>query len=48
MLDDPNLTSRPSANGRYRAFTLEKMMHSSDEVIGIYEQMERIPGIISI
>lgn len=48
MLDDPNLTSRPSANGRYRAFSLEKMMHSSDEVIAVYQQMTRIPGIISI
>lgn len=48
LLDDPNLTSRPSTNGRYRAFSLEKNMRSSEEIIAIYEKMERIPGIISI
>lgn len=48
LLDDPNLTSRPSANGRYRAFSLEKMMHSSEEVVAVYEKMMLIPGIISI
>ena len=48
MLDDPNLTSRPSTNGRYRAFSLEKKMHSSDEVVAVYEKMMLIPGIISI
>ena len=48
LLDDPHLTSRPSTNGRYRAFTSEKMMGSSEEIISVYEKMERIPGIISI
>lgn len=48
MLDDSNLTSRPSTNGRYQAFSLEKMVSSSEEIISIYERMERIPGIISI
>ena len=48
LLDDPNLTSRPSSNGRYKAFSLEKTMGSSEEIISIYEKMERIPGIISI
>lgn len=48
LLDDPNLTSRPSANGRYRAFSLDKQMNSSEEVIAIYEMMTPIPGIISI
>ena len=48
LLDDPNLTSRPSTNGRYRAFSLDKMVHSSDEVVAVYEKMMLIPGIISI
>ena len=48
LLDDPNLTSRPSTNGRYRAFSLDKMVHSSEEVVAIYEKMMLIPGIISI
>ena len=48
LLDDPNLTSRPSTNGRYRAFSLDKMVHSSEEVLAVYEKMMLIPGIISI
>ena len=48
MLDDPNLTSRPSKNGRYRAFSLDKMVYSSEEIVTVYEKMKLIPGIISI
>ena len=48
LLDDPNLTFRPSSNGRYKAFSLEKTMGSSEEIISIYEKMKLIPGIISI
>ena len=48
LLDNPNLTYRPSKNGRYRAFSLDKMVHSSEEVVAIYEKMMLIPGIISI
>ena len=48
LIDDPNLTSRPSTNGRYRAFSLDKIVHSSDEVVAVYIKMNLIPGIISI
>ena len=38
MLDDPNLTSRPSTNGRYRAFSLDKMVHSSSWIFSHPDQ----------
>ena len=48
LLDDPNLTSRSSTNGRYRAFSLDKTVNSAEEVVEVYEKMMLIPGIISI
>lgn len=48
LLDVDDLQSRSSSKGRFVAFTLEKEMHSSDEVIALYERMSRIPGIITL
>lgn len=45
--DDP-VQVRKSKNGRFTAFTMEMYMHSSDEVIAIYQRVARIPGIISL
>ena len=48
LLDVDDLQSRSSSKGRFVAFTLEKEMQSSDEVIALYERMSRIPGIITL
>ena len=48
LLNEDHLESRPSSKGRFVAFTLEKEVQSSDEVIALYETMSRIPGIITL
>ena len=45
--DDP-VQERKSSNGRFTAFTLELYVHSSDEVIAIYQRVAQIPGVISL
>lgn len=45
--DDP-VQARESANGRYIAYTMELYMHSSDEVISIYQRAANVPDIISL
>jgi len=41
-------TVRESRNGRYRSVTASLVVHSADEVIALYEQAGRIPGIIAL
>ena len=45
--DDP-VREKQSSNGRFTAFTLEIYVHSSDEVIAIYQRVAQIPGVISL
>lgn len=45
--DDP-VQEKQSSNGRFTAFTLELYMHSSDEVIAIYQRVAQIPNVISL
>lgn len=48
LLNVDHLQSRASSKGRYVAYTLEKEVQSSDEVIALYKTMSRIPGIITL
>jgi putative lipoic acid-binding regulatory protein len=45
--DDP-VKSRESSTGRFTAYTMEMQMHSSDEVIAIYQRVAQVPGVISL
>lgn len=45
--DDP-VKSRESSSGRFTAYTMEINVHSSDEVIAIYQRVAQVPGVISL
>jgi putative lipoic acid-binding regulatory protein len=45
--DDP-VRENPSSTGRFVAYTMEMNMHSSDEVIAIYQRVAQVPGVISL
>ncbi|HAV14512.1 MAG TPA: DUF493 domain-containing protein [Opitutae bacterium] len=45
--DDP-VKSRESSSGRFTAYTMEMQMHSSNEVIAIYQRVAQVPGVISL
>ncbi len=45
--DDP-VKARDSSSGRFTAYTMEMHMHSSDEVIAIYQRVAQVPGVISL
>ena len=45
--DDP-VKANESAGGRFIAYTIEMQMHSSDEVIAIYQKAAQIQGVISL
>lgn len=39
---------RPSSKGNYASVTARMEMHSSDEVIAVYQDAARIPGVVSL
>ena len=41
-------TVRESRNGRYRSVTATVLVHSSDEIVALYEAASSIPGLISL
>ena len=45
--DDP-VRAKESKNGRFVAYTMEMQMHSSDEVLAIYQRVAQIPNVISL
>ena len=45
--DDP-VKANESSSGRFTAYTMEMHMHSSDEVIAIYQRVAQVPGVISL
>lgn len=45
--DDP-VRANESSSGRFIAYTMEMHMHSSDEVIAIYQRVAQVPGVISL
>ena len=40
--------TRPSANGKYLAYTFHCPMGSSREVLAIYSRVKSIPGLVSL
>ena len=48
LLGDASLSPRHSSGGRFIAYTMEKEVASSDEVIALYNQVSEIPGIITL
>lgn len=45
--DDP-VKANESSSGRFTAYTMEIHVHSSDEVIAIYQRVAQVPGVISL
>jgi uncharacterized protein len=45
--DDP-VRAKESSSGRFTAYTIEMHVHSSDEVIAIYQRVTQIPNVISL
>jgi len=45
---EDNLTTKPSAKGNYISVTVKKVMNNADDVIGIYENVSVIDGVISL
>ena len=45
--DDP-VRAKESSSGRFTAFTMEMNVHSSDEVIAIYQRVAQVEGVISL
>lgn len=45
--DDP-VKANESSSGRFIGYTMEMNMHSSDEVIAIYQRVAQVPGVISL
>ena len=42
------LQTKQSKNGNYVAFTMKKLMRSSDEVVEIYLKAKKIEGVIAL
>ncbi len=42
------ITVRESRNGRYRSVTATVLMHSSEEIVALYTEAARIPGLIAL
>jgi len=45
--DDP-VQERESRNGRFISLTMEMHVHSSDEIIAIYQRVAQVPNVISL
>jgi uncharacterized protein len=39
---------KPSSGGKYVSTTIQAMMETSDQIIGIYEKVAKIEGVISL
>tara|TARA_Y100000768_G_scaffold388765_1_gene386919 strand:- start:3733 stop:4047 length:315 start_codon:yes stop_codon:yes gene_type:complete len=48
LLDEHHVSEKLSRNGKYTSITSKKLLHSSDEVIQVYEKMSKIEGVISL
>lgn len=45
---DTNIELRKSKNGKYTSVTVESTMCSSKDVMGIYEKVSTVPGVMSL
>ena len=48
ILSKESLQTKDSKTGKYVAFTMKKLMNSSDEVIEIYRRIGKIEGLIAL
>lgn len=48
LFPDTTLQTKDSRSGKYVSFTAKLIMESSDEVIGIYKEAQKIKGIIAL
>ncbi len=48
MFSTCEIKIRDSKNGNYSSVTATILLHSSDDVIAIYEQASKIPGLIAL
>ena len=48
LFRDEALQTRDSRKGNFVAFTMKKMIYSSDEVVAIYEEASKITGLIAL
>ncbi|MBN3581688.1 DUF493 domain-containing protein [Algoriphagus aestuarii] len=39
---------KPSSGGKYVSTTIQAMMETSDQIVGIYEKVAKIEGVISL
>ena len=45
---EESMQTKQSKNGNYVAFTMKKLMRSSDEVVEIYMKARKIEGVIAL
>lgn len=48
LIDDAEISQRPSRKGNYVAITADRRVSSSDEVLDVYRKVEGIEGLISL
>lgn len=48
LLNDTNISVKPSKNGKYISVSTDMKLSSSDEVIYIYEKVKQIKNIIAL
>lgn len=48
VLPKGDLTFKASSGKKYTSITLKAKMKSSDEVIGVYTEVAKIPGVLSL
>ena len=48
LLSDHQILEKPSKNGKYTSINSRKIINSSDEVLEIYERINKIEGVIKL
>lgn len=48
LLSDHSIEEKVSKNGTYTSVTSRKLAHSSDDVVGVYLEVSKIEGIMSL
>ncbi len=48
LFQEETFQTRDSRKGNFIAFTMKKMIFSSDEVVAIYEKASKITGLIAL
>lgn len=48
ILEEHSITERQSKNGNFVSITSRKLVHSSDDVVEVYQKASTIEGILSL